>query len=477
MDEEWDSLPHIILTGDTDWDPSVLDVDLDEQEAWFDAITDLPPDMSPSTFNEFGDYNKRVMVQNHDVLYSWDTSQHVIDACAMVQTYQTQMLDLSCPPASDPEDFNLDFQPTMYDSQAHEVNKWVPNYQALMPMFGWLPADVIQQTFAVTTQYARLPMSTLLKKWYKSSFPALNVHRQDEPVAMDTIYSNSPAVDSGATIAQVFVGVESLVTDVYAIKTDRQFINTLEDHIQTWGAPTKLVSHCAQVEISKQVKDILHAYCIHNWQSEPHYQHQNFAEHRIQQLKTLVNTIMDHIGAPPHAWFLCLQYITFLLNLTYSPQLKCTLLFALTGSTNDISMLLYFSFWQPVYFKHGESAGFPSESKESCSCFVGFAEHVSHAMTFKVLADDSQKVLFHSAIRSGTQPGEQNLRVDPLGRELPSIVKLRHDPVIQMPFDPGGQDPSPSPTIEDETKLSQLPTFHPSDLVGCTFLLDPQEDG
>jgi len=33
------------------------------------------------------------------------------------------------------------------------------------------------------------------------------------------------------------------------------------------------------------------------------------------------------------------------------------------------------------------------------------------------------------------------------------------------------------PTKEDETKSSQLPTFHPSDFVGCTFLLDPQEDG
>jgi len=102
-----------------------------------------------------------------------------------------------------------------------------------MPMFGWLPADLIQQTFAVTTQYARLPMSTLLKKQYKSPFPTLNIHRRDEPVAMDTIYSDTPAVDSGATIAQVFVGVKSLVTDVYAIKTDRQFINTLEDQIRT----------------------------------------------------------------------------------------------------------------------------------------------------------------------------------------------------------------------------------------------------
>ena len=148
----------------------MLDVDLDEQEAWFDAITDLPQDKPPSVFNELGDYNKRVVVQNHDVLYSWDTSQHVIDACVMINTYHAQTLNLSCPPASDPDDLDLDILPTMYDSHAHEVNKWVPDYQALMPMFGWLPADVIQQTFAVTTQYACLPMSTLLKKWYKISF-------------------------------------------------------------------------------------------------------------------------------------------------------------------------------------------------------------------------------------------------------------------------------------------------------------------
>jgi len=56
-------------------------------------------------------------------------------------------------------------------------------------------------------------------------------------------------------------------------------------------------------------------------------------------------------------------------------------------------------------------------------------------------------------------------------------MKLSHDPVTQMPFDPGGQDPDSPPTKEDETKLSQLLTFHPSDLVGCTFFLDPQEDG
>ena len=79
-DEEWDSLPHVVLTGDADWDPSVLDHDLDENETWFDAVPDLPLDKPPSAFDEVGDYNKRVIVQTHDVLYDWDTSMHIADA-------------------------------------------------------------------------------------------------------------------------------------------------------------------------------------------------------------------------------------------------------------------------------------------------------------------------------------------------------------------------------------------------------------
>jgi len=59
---------------------------------------------------------------------------------------------------------------------------------------------------------------------------------------------------SGVTTAQFFVGCASIV---YGIKSDRQFVNTLEDNIQEHGAPTKLISDHAQVEISEKVQDIL----------------------------------------------------------------------------------------------------------------------------------------------------------------------------------------------------------------------------
>ena len=74
-------------------------------------------------------------------------------------------------------------------------------------------------------------MSTILKKHYKSPFPANNVHRHNEPIITDTVYSDTPAIDSGYTCAQLFVGTKSLVTDVYGMKTGKQFINTLEDVI------------------------------------------------------------------------------------------------------------------------------------------------------------------------------------------------------------------------------------------------------
>jgi hypothetical protein len=44
---------------------------------------------------------------------------------------------------------------------------------------------------------------------------------------------------------------------VYPIKSDKQFVNTLLDNITQRGAPTKLTSDRAQVEISERVKQVL----------------------------------------------------------------------------------------------------------------------------------------------------------------------------------------------------------------------------
>jgi len=192
---------------------------------------------------------------------------------------------------------------------------------------------------------------------------------------------------------------------------------------------------------------------------------------------------MDHVEALPHAWFLCLQYVTFLFNSMYLPQIKSTPAFALSGSINDNSMLLTSTFGSLFILGMESLMGFNLSPKRAAVIFVGFAKHVGHVMTFKVLADDSQKVFFHSTICFSIEPGKQNLQVNPFSGELPTFVKFSQDPVTQMPFDPGSQDSASPPTNEEEIKSSQLPMFHPSDLgcwlhlSYCTFLLDHQEDG
>jgi hypothetical protein len=122
-----------------------------------------------------------------------------------------------------------------------------PDYGQLRPRLGWLPVDATKKTFEHTTQLACMPMSTILKKQYKSPNPALNVHPHDEPVATDTIYSDTLAIDCGVTSAQLFVGTKTHTTDVYPIKSDKQFVNMLLDNITQRGAPTKLISDRAQV--------------------------------------------------------------------------------------------------------------------------------------------------------------------------------------------------------------------------------------
>jgi hypothetical protein len=87
-----------------------------------------------------------------------------------------------------------------------------------------------------TTQYARMPNGTILKKHYKSPFRALDGQRCDERVTRDTVYSNASDIDGGETCAQIFVGTETLVTDVYGTKTEKQFVNTLKDNIRERGA-------------------------------------------------------------------------------------------------------------------------------------------------------------------------------------------------------------------------------------------------
>ena len=101
---------------------------------------------------------------------------------------------------------------------------------------------------------------------------------------------------------------------------------------------------------------------------------------------------MNRSGAPANYWLLCLIYVCYLLN-----QIACSALdgkiplLAITGTTPDISIILLFTFYQPVFCATYDQH-FPSESEARAGYWVGFGEHCGDAMTHKILDHDTQKI-------------------------------------------------------------------------------------
>jgi len=165
--------------------------------------------------------------------------------------------------------------------------------------------------------------------------------------------------------AQLFIGTQSLVADATGVTTDKEFASTLLDNIKLRGAMDVLITDSAKSETSHLVQEILRMYIIEAKQSEPHYQHQNPFERRFGVIKRLVNNkLMNLVGAPAETWLLALEHVCMVMNCTATESLGWrTPLEKLAGVTPDISALLCFHFYEPVYYKRMD-AGFPSESTE-----------------------------------------------------------------------------------------------------------------
>jgi hypothetical protein len=58
---------------------------------------------------------------------------------------------------------------------AQQVKDDQRDYEALHPHFAWINSDIIRKTFKVMTQFARLPLNTVLRKQFKVPNPAMNV--------------------------------------------------------------------------------------------------------------------------------------------------------------------------------------------------------------------------------------------------------------------------------------------------------------
>ena len=228
------------------------------------------------------------------------------------------------------------------------------NYAQLAQYFGGATLPVLKKTFENTTQLGRLGAIKGMQLYHrrKAPNPALNIPRRNEPVATDTVFSGgTPAVDNGSECAQLFVGRISGFCSARGLgPTSKKFARVLMDEIRQYGAMDQLVSDSAKVEISNRVKEILGIFGIKDFQSEPYNKNQNFAERVWQQVQQMANRILNMNDCPHDLWLLALEYACFIMNHTAFERLNWrTPTEWLLGYTPDITVLLQFRFYEPVY--------------------------------------------------------------------------------------------------------------------------------
>ena len=335
----------------------------------------------------------------------------------------------------------------------------LPDLDFLRPNFAWMPVDHIQATLDATSQFYRATVHHPFRKHFKSRFPAANVRRLPEWVSTDTIFSDVPAHDDGipghggATMLQLFGGMTSHFLAGYPMSSESDMPLTFEEFIRENGAPQGLMSDNAKSETSARVKDLHRLYMIKDAQSEPHYEHQNPIERRIQDVKRITKSTMDRVGCPAKFWLLCMLFVISLLNVMVNANgvVPNTVV---TGEVTDVSAYLSFHFWQEVFFEE------PDKS-ERLGRWVGVATSKGDALTYFVLSHDTEQVLVRSNVRPAKDPLFPNRRARPDG-SIPSADggEVKSKPVIFSLSDTLGVDPS----------ALELPKFAPEELLGLTFL-------
>ena len=457
-DQEWEDLPHVILTEGAPWNPKVLDNVISDRADWYNTLKDFEQGTTQSPFDEKGNYKQRQQIVGTEPVPEIPNEPETIDEI----TVHAQPGIIR---ATFAELFKVNDRRFNDELEAHpiEVKQAPIDYEQLRKYFLHVPAHKVKKTFEKTTQFATNVMSGhRIHDTIQSPFPACNIHRRNEPVASDTIKAEVPAVDSGGQDkGQLYIGRKSLVADIFGMTSEKEFVNTLEDEIRQRGAMDMLITDSARVETSDRVNEVLRAYRIKDWQSEPHYQHQNFAEHRWKHIKGYTEWYMNWRDVQPNAWLLLAKWVCDIANHTAERSLGWrTPLEVLTGQTTDISILLLFLFWDIVYVTRYAEEEYSNQigSKKSSEIrgrFVGFAWHVGHALTFKVLTDDTQKVISRSRLRLSKE-GENNLRLDTLAGDARPKVLLK-----SVHQDKHGED-KPLPTVNigtDPFTIEDLPGY------------------
>ena len=176
-DDDLDTYPHVILTSDEDWDPTILDNEIDLTNI-AQELDNLPP------ANVYGDIRFDPM-GNYRGIYISQCKSSFLPSNGENSSFRLKSEDL--------EDFITACLTSVRRVYRLDWSSKPPDTSALRPYMCWQPPDVIEHTSRNTTHWGRHLPQSKYRKTYKSIFPTANVRRRNEAVATDSFLSRQPS--------------------------------------------------------------------------------------------------------------------------------------------------------------------------------------------------------------------------------------------------------------------------------------------
>jgi len=222
-EDDLERLPRVWLTSnEVPWDPSVLEEDssITVPSCWDGESEFLEAsDCNMQEQEEINQFGKDILQKQNSFQFFVQTMCLLTGGAAIFNSFFNVMNSMK--------------QKAVSSSTAVKEQ----DYATLRIYLGWLPLEVVNRTFACTTQLAmgsrlRLPF----RQHHKSRTPQLNVPCLSETFVTDTLFSSETGL-GGITCAQLFVGTKSKLTKIFGMRTESEGPDAFEDFIRENGAP------------------------------------------------------------------------------------------------------------------------------------------------------------------------------------------------------------------------------------------------
>jgi hypothetical protein len=266
------------------------------------------------------------------------------------------------------------------------------NHSLPPDIWWWLDKNVLKRTANATTAFvaARKGNDDLVRR---KTNKAIAHRRIKDSASHDTLYSTVPARHCGSTMLQVFATRKSRYLFGEPMTLKSQVLPITENFFKAVGIPATLRSDNAKENHSAKMQALLRKHAVQEEHTEEFMQFQNPVERWIGFLKRSIFKIMHHSKAPPDEWLECAQYVIACHNKTARKSLHWRTPWEMVfGDTPDLSELVDYKFYQPVYYVADPNASSFPEPKLHEAHYLGPAYHHGSVLCHWIRLPDGSKI-------------------------------------------------------------------------------------